>query len=138
MNEEQSKFAAEANVAIFSSVDGKGRPHATPIWYLFDDGDFLFSVGKGSQKHKNVERNPEISVVIDSRVIPYYALMISGAAEIGPPLSDDQRTQIAVRYLGEDLGKRYVEFTKDQESVSIRLKPRKVIEFNGRAGRVVR
>ena len=135
MNEEQRKFAAEANVAIFSSVDGKGRPHATPVWYLFDGEEFLVSVGRGSQKHRNVERNPNVAIVIDSRAVPYYALMISGAAEIGPPFNDEQRTELAVRYLGEALGKRYVEATKANDSVSLRLKPRKVMEYSGRAGR---
>jgi PPOX class probable F420-dependent enzyme len=138
MNEEQRNFAAEPNVAVFTSVDARSRPHATPIWYLFDGETFTFSVGRGGQKHKNVERNPEVSVVIDSRVVPYFALMISGRAEIGPPLNDAGRSEIAVRYLGPELGKRYVEVTKGQDSVTIRLTPRKVIEFSGRAGRTVR
>ncbi len=138
MNDEQRKFAAEANVAVLASVDGKGRPHATPIWYLFEDGEFVLSVGRGGQKHRNLERNPEATLVIDSRVVPYYALMVSGTMEIGPPISDAQRLAIATRYLGEDLGKRYVEFTKGEDSVGLRLKPRKVMEFSGRAGRTVR
>ncbi|HUF52893.1 MAG TPA: pyridoxamine 5'-phosphate oxidase family protein [Dehalococcoidia bacterium] len=138
MNEVQRTFAAEPHVAIFSSVDAKSRPHSTPIWYRFDGETFTFSVSRGGQKHKNVERTPEVSVVIDSRVVPYYALMISGRAEIGPPLDDAERSEMAVRYLGPDLGKRYVEATAGNISVSIRLKPRKVIEFSGRAGRSVR
>lgn len=138
MNEEQRKFAAEANVAIFSSVDGKGRPHATPVWYLFAGDEFLISVGRGSQKHRNVERNPNVSVVIDSREVPYYALMVSGEAEIGPPFSEEQRLELASRYLGDALGKRYVEATKGNDSVTLCIKPRKVIEYSGRAGRSVR
>ncbi|HEY5639766.1 MAG TPA: pyridoxamine 5'-phosphate oxidase family protein [Dehalococcoidia bacterium] len=138
MNDEQKRFAAEANVAVLASVDGKGRPHATPIWYLFDDGEFVLSVGRGGQKHRNLERNPEVTLVIDSRVVPYYALMVSGTMEIGPQLSDEQRLAMATRYLGDDLGKRYVEFTKGEDSVGLRLKPRKVMEFSGRAGRTVR
>lgn len=138
MNDEQKRFAAEANVAVLASVDGKGRPHATPIWYLFDDGEFVLSVGRGGQKHRNLERNPEVTLVIDSRVVPYYALMVSGTMEIGPQLSDEQRLAMATRYLGDDLGKRYVEFTTGEDSVGLRLKPRKVMEFSGRAGRTVR
>ena len=135
MNEEQKKFAAEVNVAVLATVGGKGRPHATPIWYLFDDGEFVLSVGRGGQKHRNLERNPEATLVIDSRVVPYYALMVSGRMEIGAPLSDGQRLAMARRYLGEETGKRYVEMTKGEDSVGLRLKPRKVMEFSGRAGR---
>jgi PPOX class probable F420-dependent enzyme len=138
MNEEQRVFAAEANVAVLATVDGKGRPHATPIWYLFDGGDFVMSVGRGGQKHRNLQRNPNATLVIDSRVVPYYALMASGEVEVGPPLTEEQRTTIARRYLGEDLARRYLEATAGQDSVGLRLRPRKVIEFTGRAGRTVR
>ncbi len=46
MNEEQRKFAAEVNVAVLATVDSKGRPHATPIWYMLD-GDEL---GRGGEE----------------------------------------------------------------------------------------
>ena len=39
--------------------------------------------------------------------------------EIGPPLSDEQRLEMAVRYLGEDLGRRYVERTAGSDSITI-------------------
>ena len=61
--------------------------------------------------------------------------MIQGAAEIGPPLGDVDRLRLATRYLGEETGRRYVERTVGEDSVTIRLRPRKIIEFNGRAGR---
>jgi PPOX class probable F420-dependent enzyme len=132
MNEEQRTFAAEPNIAVFASVDAKGRPHATPVWYLFDDGAFRVNVLNGSQKHRNVERNPEITLVIEKREMPPYALMISGRAEVGPGFSNEDRLRLATRYLGDDFGKRYFEMTAGEESASITLRPRKIIEFDAR------
>jgi PPOX class probable F420-dependent enzyme len=129
------EFLAEANVAILATVDRKGRPHAAPVWYLYDDGALVISTGRGSQKHRNVEANPEVTVVVDRRTLPYYAAMVSGMAEIGPPLSDEKRLEMAVRYLGEEIGRRYVERTAGSDSITMTLKPRKVVEFEGRAGR---
>ncbi len=134
MNEEQRKFAAEVNVAVLATVDGKGRPHATPIWYMLDGDEIVMSVGRGGQKHRNVERNPEVTLVIDSRKVPYFALMVAGRLEIGPAPTEEDRLALATRYLGEEVGKRYVEMTAGNDSVSLRLKERKVMEFNGRAG----
>jgi PPOX class probable F420-dependent enzyme len=132
---DQQSFLAEPNVAILASVDGRRRAHAAPVWYLYEDGVIIISTGRGSQKHRNIEANPEVTVVVDRRTLPYFALMIQGAAEIGPRLGDGDRLRLAVRYLGEDLGRRYVERTTSEDAVTIRLRPRKVIEFNGRAGR---
>ena len=134
MNDEQRKFAAEVNVAVLATVDGKGRPHATPIWYMLDGDEIVLSGGDGGQQHRNLERNPEVTLVIDSRKVPYFALVVAGRIEIGPAPTEEDRLALATRYLGEDLGKRYVEMTAANDSVSLRLKERKVMEFNGGAG----
>src|SRR4030067_252042 len=64
---EQQSSLAEPNVAILASVDRRNRAHAAPVWYLYDDGEIVISTGRGSQKHRNIEANGEISVVIDRR-----------------------------------------------------------------------
>ncbi len=133
-NEKLEAFLNEPNVAVLATVDAKSRAHAAPIWYLYDDGVFIMSTGRGSQKHRNVEANPDVTLVVDRRTLPYYAAMAQGRAEIVPGFSDDDRRRLAVRYLGEELAKAYLA-TSAGDSVTIRLRPRKVIEFNGRAGR---
>jgi PPOX class probable F420-dependent enzyme len=130
MNEAKKEaLLQEPNIIVLSTVDAKGRPHSTPVWYLYDDGEIRISIGKNGQKHKNVQRNPDVSAVIDRRGLPYYAVMIQGTAEIEPGFSKEDRLRMAVRYLGEDLGKRYVEST-DNDDVSLRIRPRKVMEFD--------
>lgn len=135
MSDQQDAFLQESNVAVLASVDRRGRAHAAPIWYVYDDGVFIMSTGRGSQKHRNIEANPEVTLVIDQRTLPYYALMARGAVKIGPPLSSDDRLRIVRRYLNEEQTTRYMERMSGQDSVSLRLKPRKMIEFTGRAGR---
>jgi len=134
-DDERESFLAEANIAILGTVDSKNRPHAAPVWYLYENGEFIVSTGRGSQKHRNIERNPEVSLVIDSRVVPYYAVMIQGAAELGPGFSEEDRLRLATRYLGPDIGQRYVQMTQGEAAVTLRIRPRKVMVFNGRAGR---
>jgi PPOX class probable F420-dependent enzyme len=132
---EAEEFLAEANVAILATVDRKGRAHAAPVWYLYDGGELIISTGRGSQKHRNIEANPAVTVVVDRRTLPYYAVMVRGRAQIGAPLTDEQRLRMATRYLGEETGRRYVERTAGSDSITIRLRPGKVIEYEGRAGR---
>jgi PPOX class probable F420-dependent enzyme len=135
MNAEQEQFLGEGNVAVLTTVDAKGRPHGTPIWYVYEDGVFIMSTGAGSQKHRNIARNPNVTLVIDKRTLPYYALMAQGQAELGPALPEDLRRRIAARYLNERQLDAYLSRPRGGESVSILLRPRKVIEYHGAAGR---
>ncbi|MEO8457896.1 MAG: PPOX class F420-dependent oxidoreductase [Chloroflexota bacterium] len=129
-DEFREQFLSEANVAILGTVDSRGRPHATPIWYLYDDGAFRISVGKGSQKHKNIERNANVSLVIDQGALPYYAVMIQGEAEIGPEFSEGDSLRLAVRYLGENMGTAYATRDDTEASISLTIRPRKVIVYD--------
>jgi PPOX class probable F420-dependent enzyme len=133
--QEREELLKEPNVAVLATVGPGGRAHAAPIWYLYEDGVLIMSTGRGSQKHRNVEAHPEVTLVVDDRTVPYYAVMAQGRAEIGPRLADDDRLKMAVRYLGEELGRAYIARVQGEDSVTIRLRPRKLIEFSGRAGR---
>jgi pyridoxine/pyridoxamine 5'-phosphate oxidase len=43
-----------------------GRPHAVPVWGVFVDGLLVFSTDPASVKARNMQRNPEIAVHLES------------------------------------------------------------------------
>lgn len=133
--EAREAFVRQPNIAVLATVGPRGRAHAVPIWYLYEGGVFIMSMGRGSQKHRNIEANPEVTLVVDRRTLPYYAVMAQGTAEVGPPLSQEARRRMAVRYLGEEMGRGYVARRGGGESITIRLRPRRFIEYHGVAGR---
>lgn len=133
-DDEREEFLRKANVAVLGTVDGHGSPHGAPVWYLYDDGEFRISTGRGSRKHRNVEVNPNVSLVIDTKQLPYLAVMVQGEAEISGPMSEEDRLRLATRYLGEDVGKRYAEMTADdhENTVTLRIRPRHVAVYDSR------
>jgi PPOX class probable F420-dependent enzyme len=132
---DREEFLQQANVAVLTTVDRKGRPHGAPVWYLYDDGVFVISTDRGSQKARNIESNADVCLVIDQRTVPYFAVMVHGRAELGPALSAGERLHLAVRYLGEERGRAYVTRVPAGDGITVRIRPRKVIEYAGRAGR---
>ena len=130
---ETEDFLAQPNVAILATVDSRNRAHGTPVWYLYEGGEIIINTGRGSQKHRNIEAHPDISLVIDRRTLPYYALTLRGRATIGPQMSEADCLRLAVRYLGEDIGRRYVEATAGEDAITIRLRPEKTIVFDARS-----
>ena len=135
ISNEASDFLDRANIAIMATIGPENRPHAAPVWYLYEDGELLVSTGLSSQKYRNVERNPAVTIVVERRETPYYVVTVQGEAEIGPPLSDEQRLILAIRYLGEGRGKTYAERTRGSDSITLRIRPSKILEFHGEAGR---
>ncbi len=91
--------------------------------------------GRTSQKVRNVERSGKATVVIDRRDPPYYAVMVKGSATIEPALSREQEFALASRYLGDARARRHLAATAGDDSVSIRVRPERFVEYHGRAGR---
>ncbi len=85
-----------------------GKPHAMPVWYAWRDGKVLFHTGADSKKMRNLRANPRVSVVVDSKVAPYKVVVIEGRAREGAG-DEALATEIAIHYLGEKFGSRYVE-----------------------------
>lgn len=135
MQDAREQFLDEPHVAILATIGPGNHPHAMPVWYLYEDGRFIILTGRGSQKHRNIERHPEVTLVIDRRDLPYYALMIQGTATIGLTPPHDLRLRMATRYLGEERGAAYTARMVDADSVTIELSPEKIIEYRGVAGR---
>jgi PPOX class probable F420-dependent enzyme len=135
MADDPETFLAEANVGILATADQSGRPHAAPIWYLYEGGEIIISTGPESKKARNVRANPAVTLVVDRRSLPYYAVMAHGSATIGPRLDQDLRLKMAVRYLGEEMGRRYVERRTDETGITIRFRPTRLVEYKGVAGR---
>jgi PPOX class probable F420-dependent enzyme len=134
-NDEVEQFLAEPNICVLASTGADGAPHAMPMWYLYHGGEILFASGRKSQKVKNIERSGKATVVIDRRETPYYAVMIPGTATIEPALSGDLCLALFSRYLGDEGARRYMVDSMGRDTVSIRVRPDRAVEFQGRAGR---
>ena len=132
---DRERLFLEVNVGVLATVGPRNQAHAMPIWYLYENGEFVMIAGRASQKVRNIERQSAATLVIDRRELPYHATMVRGRADIGPPPSQELRLQMAIRYLGEEEGRAYHERTAGNGSVTITLHPDTVVEYRGTAGR---
>jgi PPOX class probable F420-dependent enzyme len=69
--------------ATLTTVDAKGRPQSTAVWYLVDDdGSIKGSITDDRQKYKNLSRNPNCSVFIIDPSNPWRTLEIRAEAQL--------------------------------------------------------
>jgi PPOX class probable F420-dependent enzyme len=133
--DDREQFLQQAHLAVLATLGPGHRLHAMPVWYLYEDGMFIILTGRGSQKHRNIERHKDVTLMIDRRDLPYYAVMVQGSATIGPTPPQALRLRMAVRYLGEEGGAAYNARRLDADSVIIQVRPEKFVEYHGVAGR---
>lgn len=56
LSENAARILAEPVTGTLCVVDGSGMPNATPVWFLWRDGQILISTHAGRQKHVNALR----------------------------------------------------------------------------------
>jgi PPOX class probable F420-dependent enzyme len=123
LTERQEEFVREARIGRLITIGRDGAPHVAPIWYVYDEGTFLILTDETSLKVRNIKRDPRVVLCIDDERPPYHYVIARGEAVLAPPLGEAWRLALAVRYLGTEIGRRYVESTGADNEILIRLAP---------------
>ncbi len=128
--ERRDAFLREPQIAVLATNDPRGAPHAMPVWYLYEDGVFLISCHRRARKRANVERDPRVSLVVDRRTRPYYAVMVEGTAAVTRPPDEALRRRLVERYLQDEAAVRaYLERWDGSQSVILRVTPTRFVEY---------
>ena len=90
------RLAAARNYWIVT-VSASGRPHALPVWAVWDDDELrlAFSCGPRSRKAANLAANPQVVVASEDTV---ECLSVEGRADL---VDDDRREVWIDRYLAK-------------------------------------
>jgi len=129
---EREAFLAGVRVAVISVADpGKG-PLTLPVWYRYEPGgDIFFVTGSRSTKADLIRRAGRLSLCVQTETLPYQYVSVEGPVTLVESDLDDERRQIAYRYLGEEVGEMYLQRTAAERaatpSVLIRIKPERWI-----------
>lgn len=126
---EREAFLAGLHVGIISiPEDGRG-PLTCPIWYAYEPGGELWVVtDRDSRKGRLLQRAQRVSLCVQTETPPYKYVSVEGPiVGIAPADAERDTRPMARRYLGEELGDRYVEATAEERaagaSVRVRVRP---------------
>lgn len=125
------RFVRDDHVAVVSALNKDGSPFVTTIWYLLqEDGTIIMNTPRGTQKAKNLRRDPRIALCVgdEQRSVSLY-----GTVDI----IEDQNVvhqdleQLTDRYVKEEAARAAtLSFFLGQDRVSLHFKPVKVTEFS--------
>lgn len=106
-----------------------GRPHVTPIWFVLDGDELVFTTGGESIKARPLRRDPRIALCIDDQTPPYTFVIVEGTASISEEPAELLRmaTAIGGRYMGQDRAEEFGKRNGVPGEVLVRVRVTKVI-----------
>jgi uncharacterized protein len=125
-DEEREEFLAGKHIAVLSVAATDGRPPASvPIWYDYTPGgNIRINTGASRRKATLTEQAGAVTLVVQREELPYKYVVVEGTVvDITRPSPDDVREAIAIRYLGEENGRKYIRSVDRQETVLFTIRP---------------
>jgi PPOX class probable F420-dependent enzyme len=90
------------NYAVLATVNRDGSPQTSVIWVGRDGGDVLFSTVEGRVKHRNMVRDPRVSVTVIDTADPENYVEFRGRVSMTPDVGRRLDTQLSWKYDAKD------------------------------------
>ncbi len=139
-DEEARQFLRASKTIILNSIGSGGYPHPMPMWFSVDaDGAIRMTTFRKSQKVKNIQRDPRVSLLAESGVeyAQLKGVVIYGRAEIVDDLDAVVATLLAA--MGGAVAPDDSEARRAQEEgirrtagkrVCIRVAPQRIVSWD--------
>ena len=135
---EREAFLAGVHVGVLSIAEEGRGPLTVPIWYGYEPGGELWIVTeRGSRKGRLLARVKRLSLCVQTETPPYQYVSVEGPVVALEDAELERHVRpLARRYLGRELGDRYVEATGRTEarggSVLVRVRPERWLSVDYR------
>jgi PPOX class probable F420-dependent enzyme len=90
------------NYAVLATVNPDGSPQTSVMWVGRDGGDLLFSTVEGRVKHRNMVRDPRVSVTVIDSADPENYVELRGRVSMTPDIDRRVDNQLSWKYDGRD------------------------------------
>jgi PPOX class probable F420-dependent enzyme len=102
LNDATLKLIDGRNYAVVGTVNPDGSPHTSVVWISRDNGDLIFTTLEGRVKHRNMVRDPRVSISVIDTVDPENYIELRGRASITQDVGRRVDTQLSWKYDGRD------------------------------------
>jgi PPOX class probable F420-dependent enzyme len=124
---ERQEFLAGLHVGVLAIERADGPPLAVPVWYSYEPGgDVEVLTSASSLKGRLAAAAGRASLCAQQEELPYKYVTVEGAIEVvalDAAASAAAVVPMAVRYLGEEMGRAYASNSVGPDDVVIRLHP---------------
>jgi PPOX class probable F420-dependent enzyme len=121
------KLLGEPAFCQLATLIPDGSPHIAQVWVETDGEHVLINTIQGSQKEKNVRRDPRVAVNVVDPANAWRIAMVRGrVVEVTTEGAVEQIDRLAKKYLGQDT---YPFHRPDRVRITIKILPEKINEI---------
>lgn len=119
-----ARLLKDKNFAFLGTLMKDGRPHVTPVWIDVENGLILINTAEGRIKHRNLSRDPRVSISLVDKNSPYSMVTIQGiVVDQTFKGADDHIDKLAKKYLDAD---KYPAHSPSIKRVIVKIKPERI------------
>ena len=136
---EMQEFLSIPRLARMATIQN-GKPHLVPVWYFYDGKNIIVSTPKGTKKTKNLQSNPNVSIIMDivdgrvedlSYATKAKAVIVEGVAELQDDVDSSFARKTYERYAGKNaLNNPQVQFSVNLPRYMVVIKPTKIMSWD--------
>jgi len=124
---ERQEFLAGLHVGVLGIERADGPPLVVPVWYSYEPGgDVVVLTSATSIKGRLAAAAGSASLCAQQEELPYKYVSVEGPVSIEELDADASRAAtepMAIRYLGEEMGRQYAASSAGPDDILIRLRP---------------
>jgi len=110
--------------ATLTTIDGRGRPHSTAVWYLVDDdGQLKGSITSDRVKYRNLTRNPNCDLFIIDPQNQFRTLEVRAEADLTPDPEKAMVVKFAKAYDADEA----MLLASGDDRYTVTYRPRRVV-----------
>jgi hypothetical protein len=99
-----------------------GTPRVIPIWFHWNEREFVLATPPKAPKLKALGKNPKVALTIDDNNFPHKVLLIRGTARLETVTGIvPEYAKAAERYFGDQQGKAWVEQLESKIQAMVRI-----------------
>jgi alanine-alpha-ketoisovalerate/valine-pyruvate aminotransferase len=129
--DELASFFEQALFARLGTINEDGTIHISPIFFKHVNGQIIMATQEPSRKVRNIKRNKNVTVLIDTTEVPFKGALIYGTAELDYEDVIAKRMTIFKRRLSQEDAETYANrLAAKWRCVIIRITPVHIASFD--------
>ncbi|NIM92520.1 MAG: hypothetical protein GTO18_02235 [Anaerolineales bacterium] len=129
--EELQNFFNSTTIARLGTFNEDGTIHIAPIFFKYEDGQIHMATQDPSLKVRNIKRNNNVTVLIDTTEVPFKGALIYGKAELDYEDVISKRIAIFRRRLSQKDSETYTRRLSDKwKCVIVHITPDRITSFD--------